>query len=105
MSDATSKVPQGYKRCPKCKGIVKGPRTKSCSCGHVFVFGKTVYKRVQDKEIPTLNGSNQEYRNKVAGKILTDTIKVEWASQLIDALQNPTDTVKGLKLLADILTF
>lgn len=34
------KVPKGYKRCPKCKGLVKGPRTKTCTnpkCKHTFV--------------------------------------------------------------------
>src|SRR5574343_918909 len=34
-----SKIPHGYKRCPACQGLVKGPRTKVCSCGHEFVKG------------------------------------------------------------------
>ena len=32
------KVKPGYKRCPKCKLLVKGPRTKTCpKCQHAFV--------------------------------------------------------------------
>ena len=31
------KVKPGYKRCPKCKLLVKGPRTKTCpKCQHEF---------------------------------------------------------------------
>lgn len=38
MSDVTvEKTPKGYKRCPKCSGLVKGPRTKVCThCRHEF---------------------------------------------------------------------
>jgi hypothetical protein len=39
MAEVEVKVPKGFKRCPKCKNLVKGPRTKICThdgCGHVF---------------------------------------------------------------------
>lgn len=39
MAEVEVKVPKGYKRCPKCKNLVKGPRTKVCThdgCGHQF---------------------------------------------------------------------
>jgi hypothetical protein len=29
---------KGYKTCPACGVLVKGPRTKLCVCGHVFVL-------------------------------------------------------------------
>lgn len=48
MSDSTTPVPKGHKRCPSCQGLVKGPRTLKCpDCGHEF--GKASAKPSQAK--------------------------------------------------------
>lgn len=88
-----SEKPQGWKLCPSCEGLVKGPRTKACpKCGHTF--------EAKVKEGSGLIRSPAARNN--AAPTLDDLMKVQELAREHGGIEAFTEKVEGtLKMLND----